>query len=61
MKEKVKEWIVSGAFLWIAFWAMAVDSPGAAGLIAVGLVMAGVVVLAAVLFIEWRKENDKRL
>ena len=61
MKEKVKEWIVSGAFLWIVFWAMAVDSPGAAGLIAVGLVMAGVVVLAAVLFIEWRKENDKRL
>lgn len=58
---KVKEWIAAAAFLWILFWAMAVDSPGDAGLIAVGLVLAGVVVLAAVLFIEWRKENDKRL
>ena len=32
-KEKIKEYIAGGAFLWITFWAMATDSPGEAGLI----------------------------
>ena len=60
-KEKIKEYIAGGTFLWITFWAMAIDSPGEAGLIAARLTMLGVLVLAIVLLIEWRKENDKRL
>ncbi len=57
MKEKVKEWIVSGAFLWILFWAMAVDSPDDAGLIAGGLAMIGVVVLGVMILVEIRKDE----
>ena len=60
-KEKIKEYIAGGAFVWIIIWAMAADSPDDAGLIAAGLTMLGVLVLAIVLLIEWRKENDKRL
>ena len=60
-KEKIKEFIAGGACLWITFWAMAADSPDDAGLIAAGLTMLGVLVLAIVLLIEWMKENDKRL
>ena len=61
MKEKVKEWIAGGAFLWISFWAMAVDSPGDSGLIAGGLAMIGAAVLGGILLIEWRAKNGKRL
>lgn len=57
MKEKIKEWIVSGAFLWILFWAMAVDSPGAAGLLAGGLAMAGAVVMGLMILMEIRKDE----
>lgn len=57
MKEKIKEWIVSGAFLWILFWAMAVDSPGDAGLIAGGLAMAGAVVMGLMILMEIRKDE----
>ena len=58
---KVKEWIAGGAFLWISFWAMAVDSPGDSGLIAGGLAMAGALVLGAMILIEWRAKNGKRI
>ncbi len=61
MKEKVKEWIVGGAFLWVLFWAMAVDSPDDAGLIAGGLALLGVMVLGVMLIKEWSEENGKRL
>lgn len=61
VKVKVKEWIIGAAFLWILFWAMAVDSPGDAGLLAGGLAMIGVVVLGAMLIKEWSEENGKRL
>ena len=61
MKVKVKEWIVSGAFLWVLFWAMAVDSPGYAGLIAGGLALLGVMVFGVMLIKEWSEENGKRL
>lgn len=61
MKEKIKEWIVSGAFLWVLFWAMAVDSPDDAGLLAGGLAMIGVMVLGVMLIKEWSEENGKRL
>ena len=54
-KKKARENIAGAVFVWIAFWSMAVDSPGAAGLIAVGMSMAGVVALAAVLFIERKR------
>lgn len=59
MKEKVKEWIVGGAFLWVLFWAMAVDSPDDAGLIAGGLALLGVMVLGVMLIKEWSEENGK--
>ena len=58
---KVKEWIAGGAFLWIVFWAMAVDSPGDSGLIAGGLAMIGAVVLGVMILIEWRAKNGKRI
>ena len=61
MKEKVKEWIVGGAFLWVLFWAMAVDSPDDAGLLAGGLALLGVMVLGVMLIKEWSEENGKRL
>ena len=61
MKEKVKEWIVGGAFLWTVFWAMAVDSPEGAGLLAGGIALLGVMVLGVMLIKEWSEENGKRL
>ena len=54
---KVKEWIAGGAFLWISFWAMAVDSPGDSGLIAGGLAMIGAAVLGVILLVEIRKDE----
>lgn len=59
--DKIKEWIAAAAFLWISFWAMAVDSPGDSGLIAGGLAMIGAAVLGGILLIEWRAKNGKRL
>ena len=61
VKEKVKEWIIGAAFLWIMFWATAVDSPGDAGLLAGGLALLGVMVLGVMLIKEWSEENGKRL
>ena len=57
MKEKVKEWIVSGAFLWIVFWAMAVDSPDDTGLLAGGLALLGALVLGVMILVEIRKDD----
>lgn len=57
MKEKVKEWIIGAAFLWILFWAMAVDSPDDAGLLAGGLAMAGALVLGVMILVEIRKDE----
>ena len=59
--DKIKEWIAAAAFLWISFWAMAVDSPGDSGLIAGGLAMIGAAVLGGILLIEWRAKNGKRI
>lgn len=57
MQEKVKEWIAAAAFLWILFWAMAVDSPGDAGLIAGGVAMAGALVLGVMILAEIRSDE----
>ena len=57
MKEKVKEWIVGGAFLWTVFWAMAVDSPESAGLLAGGLALLGALVLGVMILVEIRKDE----
>ena len=57
MKEKVKEWIVGGAFLWILFWSMAVDSPEGAGLLAGGLALLGALVLGVMILVEIRKDE----
>ena len=57
MKEKVKEWIVGGAFLWILFWSMAVDSPDDAGLLAGGLALLGALVLGVMILVEIRKDE----
>ena len=57
MKEKVKEWIVGGAFLWTVFWAMAVDSPEGAGLLAGGLALLGALVLGVMILVEIRKDE----
>ena len=56
-KEKIKEYIAGGAFLWITFWAMATDSAGEAGLIAAGLTMLGVLVLGVMILAEIRKDG----
>ena len=57
IKEKVKEWIVGGAFLWVLFWAMAVDSPESAGLLAGGLALLGALVLGVMILVEIRKDE----
>lgn len=56
-KEKIKEFIAGGAFLWITFWAMAADSPGEAGLIAGGLALLGALVLGVMILVEIRKDE----
>lgn len=53
MKEAIKKILLGFGILWLCIWAMAVDTPGDKGLIAIIMALAGMIIMAGVMLWEY--------